>query len=373
VRPSYGPGVKPALSIYFDFARAFAALAVVLTHLSELFFPNYSTVIPGHDAVMLFFVLSGYVIAYVSDRPSLTLRRYLFDRLSRLWSVQVPAALLAGVAMVLVGAVQLPGGTAWAPTWSSFLLDTIANLTFLGQGWSSPILSPYNTPVWSLNYEAWYYAIFAAWIFLPGRTRIFVGAALCVLAGPKVMALMPCWLAGVVLYRYRDRIVMGERAAAALFIGALALYAVCYALDTRVLAVHFVQRISHGQSYHLGWSTPFLSDYFVALLVSAQFAAVMSMPRLGQALERWKAPIVWAASYTLSLYLFHMPLAIMLFAGAGLDAYGTAGALITLSAILLSVVLLGTITEHRRSDWRRWMAWIFSIRSFRRATAPANQ
>ena len=43
---------------------------------------------------MVFFVLSGFVIAYVSEQKEHTLREYSISRLARLWSVAVPALIL---------------------------------------------------------------------------------------------------------------------------------------------------------------------------------------------------------------------------------------------------------------------------------------
>jgi peptidoglycan/LPS O-acetylase OafA/YrhL len=53
-------------SIYLDFVRALAAFLVVLDHAPTLFdLPNGPRW--GHQAVMVFFVLSGYVICNVAD------------------------------------------------------------------------------------------------------------------------------------------------------------------------------------------------------------------------------------------------------------------------------------------------------------------
>lgn len=87
--------IDPGLSVYFDLIRFFAAIIVVMNHYGVLLSLAKSTTFPGSDAVIVFFVLSGYVINYVSDRSDLTGYRYIFYRLSRLWSVAVPATLLS--------------------------------------------------------------------------------------------------------------------------------------------------------------------------------------------------------------------------------------------------------------------------------------
>src|ERR1700712_2326164 len=66
-------------SIYLDLVRSLAAFAVVIDHAPTVFdLPN----IPrwGHQAVMVFFVLSGYVICHVADTRETTLRVFLVAR-----------------------------------------------------------------------------------------------------------------------------------------------------------------------------------------------------------------------------------------------------------------------------------------------------
>jgi peptidoglycan/LPS O-acetylase OafA/YrhL len=61
----------------------------------------------------------------------------------------------------------------------------------------SPLRLGTNGPLWSLSYEAAYYAIFGAAVFLSGTRRIAVVVILLVLAGPRIILLMPTWLLGV--------------------------------------------------------------------------------------------------------------------------------------------------------------------------------
>ena len=84
-------------SIYLDFVRICAALTVMLGHLSGKRFTEGALWQFGllmDDAVVVFFVLSGFVIAYATDTTQNTPRRYLEARLSRIYSVALPALLL---------------------------------------------------------------------------------------------------------------------------------------------------------------------------------------------------------------------------------------------------------------------------------------
>jgi hypothetical protein len=92
-----------------DVLRGPAALLVFLEHWRNLFFKDFPEIAnpgilmkvfylftgAGHQAVMLFFVLSGCVIAHViyglHERGKWSWRGYLSARLSRLWIVLIPA------------------------------------------------------------------------------------------------------------------------------------------------------------------------------------------------------------------------------------------------------------------------------------------
>ena len=99
------PGLKdarpiaPSLSLYLDLTRFTAALLVVLGHAWLVLFPAHPLHWPGPAAVIVFFVLSGFVIAYVTDGHDRTLADFTLNRLSRLWSVALPA-LVFGVVLL---------------------------------------------------------------------------------------------------------------------------------------------------------------------------------------------------------------------------------------------------------------------------------
>src|SRR5260221_5563674 len=49
----------------------------------------------GHSAVVIFFVLSGYVITYVASERETTLRDFALSRCARIYAVAVPTLILA--------------------------------------------------------------------------------------------------------------------------------------------------------------------------------------------------------------------------------------------------------------------------------------
>ncbi|MFP6614512.1 MAG: acyltransferase family protein, partial [Pirellulales bacterium] len=94
-----------------DWIRGIAAFAVLIYHIRYRFFFDYSEVPHtlstnlfytltafGHDAVMVFFVLSGYFISESVRRDCKKGRwswiRYLTNRVTRLYVVLIPCLLL---------------------------------------------------------------------------------------------------------------------------------------------------------------------------------------------------------------------------------------------------------------------------------------
>jgi peptidoglycan/LPS O-acetylase OafA/YrhL len=82
------------LSLYLDICRFCAAAMVFLGHVSDHQWSGgflWQIGGFGEDAVAVFFVLSGFVIGYVSDARENAASSYTASRLARLWSVAVPA------------------------------------------------------------------------------------------------------------------------------------------------------------------------------------------------------------------------------------------------------------------------------------------
>ncbi len=210
--------------------RGLAALAVVLGHVRTLLFPAFTAAAAssggeggprltlGHEAVMVFFVLSGFLVGgsvlRSFQRGSWSWRGYLIKRLVRLWIVLVPAIAL-GLALDCAG-VWLFGGSGSlysAPPGQDYVSLAalrseregpviMGNLLFL-QRIFVPTLGT-NVPLWSLANEFWYYLAFPLLLVaahpafrLTGRLAAAAGAvAILALIGRTADVLMLPWLMG---------------------------------------------------------------------------------------------------------------------------------------------------------------------------------
>ena len=221
------------------------------------------------------------------------------------------------------------------------------NLLMLGESSFSlgGLLAPNNAPFWSLDYEGPYYWIYGAWFFLRGRWRWPLVLGLLVAAGQPVLALLPCWLAGVVLYHVQPRIALPPVAAALIMASTVVVFTIFAATDFGSY-MHTVLR-PVAPVYRLRFSSLAGGDYMLTVLVAVNFLAAAKLAHLGAWLLRMKAAIRAAAACTLTVYLVHMPLTVLAVAGLGLDGWPL------IAAVVVPLVPLAAMTEMRRPALRR--------------------
>jgi len=348
--------ISAEFSIYLDLLRFAAAYFVLLFHLrgkigpAELtkFIPNH-----GHDAVILFFVLSGYVIAATTDRKrDKGYKEYLLDRAARVYSVAIPTLFLSALLAIFLQPLLDPQGNY---PLSELAIDSIANAFFVAQSWSWKKWVYFNQPYWSLCYEVMYYLGFGIFVFTTGWVRWVGIAMIALLAGPKVLLLLPCWAIGVLAYTYRDRWVL--QPPIALFIGFLAPLAILFMLHSigfGPMARNFSETILGTQKSYLEFSNDFLVDYVTALLVamnlySARYITVGFPDRINSFIRA-------GASMSFTLYLMHLPLIFLLVNLAGKVQYSMLFLIFALIGIPAICYAISLITEKKRPQLRQWLA-----------------
>lgn len=347
------PAIVPAIaaldtneSLFLDLIRALAAFFVVIDHAPTLFdmprAPRW-----GHEAVIVFFVLSGYVISYVAATRERTPHVFVVARLARLWSVLIPAMMLT-VACEIIGRTlgTDPRGFSTAPIDYPFIRIG-AVLVFLSETWVS-VQAMSNGVVWSLCAEFWYYMLFAAWLFIPpGSTRMVLLVAFALLSGFKAMLLLPIWLMGVALHRWRWP---RQRAPAiTLLFGAAGMAMVVWVLADRgydgpingmqkVVSPWLFNQLDQARVFWFDWC---LGLAVAAILLSARvFARYLPLAAIAPAIR-------WCAGVSFATYLFHMPL-LHLTASFLPPSRGWLGVGLT----LLVIALLGPPVEQTKRWWR---------------------
>jgi peptidoglycan/LPS O-acetylase OafA/YrhL len=327
--------------------RALAALVVVFDHAPTVFTmpsnPRW-----GHHAVMVFFVLSGYVISHVADTRETTPRAFLVARFARLWSVLVPAMVLTVVCDV-VGRLFGHNPQAYADVPMDWPLIRIgAMLAFLSETWVS-IQPLSNGAAWSLCTEFWYYMLFAAWVFIPpGRWRGAALLAAALLAGHKALLLLPVWLFGVALQR--SSALRRFSPTTNVWLWTLGLLVAGWIMVTRVYdpAIGIMQRLAGPWVFNqLAQARVFWLDWIFGVAVTAHLLGARTVaPWLH--LRRIERPVRWCAGISFATYLFHASL-LHFWAAFLPHAYGWLAIALTLAVI----ALLGPPVERSKRWWRQ--------------------
>jgi peptidoglycan/LPS O-acetylase OafA/YrhL len=310
--------------VHLNMARGLAALLVLLGHLRSFVFLSYDqlkshgpvdTVLWaitgfGHQAVMVFFVLSGFFITrsiMIDDRKSgFSWPVYLIKRLSRLWVVLLPCVLLT-LFWDSVGAssgnIEFYKGTLYSLYSSGPGVEyggahydfatLIGNLLFL-QTILVPIFGS-NGPLWSLANEFWYYLMFPLLYVAFAQERrplaiaknILVFIAICIFVGPYIVISGAIWLAGAAAYFIYDRgwLIAQLKHPATLVLALLALL-----LSLAGSKGHYGSDLT--KDFLVGFSAA------VLVLVLARFDASLS-------LYKTASRVLADGSYT--MYLVHFP------------------------------------------------------------------
>jgi peptidoglycan/LPS O-acetylase OafA/YrhL len=351
--------MQKSFSIYLDLVRLAAALVVYLTHSQLIVDYKVPLGAYGHSAVVVFFVLSGYVVAFVTDTKEKDWRTYAASRASRVYSVVIPAIVITLVA----DAIGRGHDTAlYKYPWDQFAIRVTAALAMLNEFWFIAITPFSNVPYWSIAYEAWFYLIFGVMTYATGHVRWVAAALLLLLVGPKIAILFPLWLAGVALYRWRSLDIGSPLVAGVLlvvsWVGIIGLHLSSFFETTYRLTKLW---LGDWLFVQMAFSKFFVSDYALAFLVVLNFAAMRTLaPRLDRWLVPMGPPVAALAGVSFTLYLTHQPLLLMWATLLDIDPAGKLGWWAVAALVAASVWLIAQVTEKRRGALKSTMLALFS-------------
>ncbi|MBD2559221.1 MULTISPECIES: acyltransferase family protein [Nostoc] len=222
-------------STHLDLLRGLASLLVFIGHMRLLLFVEYSEISNpnflikrlnsltglGHQAVMIFFVLSGF---FISASVLRTIQQnkwswinYIITRLTRLYIVLIPALLLSsfwdflGIKIFGTGQDSFYGEKFHNGHLATYkILENLTLQNFLGTiAFLQTIfvdLFGSNKAVWSLAYEFWYYILFPSIILFfcvkSLKLRIFyVGltSSILLIVGSQIRIYFLVWLMGALI------------------------------------------------------------------------------------------------------------------------------------------------------------------------------
>ncbi len=365
------------VSTFLDRTRWVAAMLVTAGHLRNFLMVDWGGAVRhnaltaafywltgfGRIAVIVFFVLSGYLVGGRAfgaiEKGTFDVASYGLNRLSRLY----PPLLVALVVTALLDGIGLHYGNALgyynhpntyhiagelqsvrvALNSRTALLNLVFLQTLLGPTFGS------DTPLWSLANEFWYYVLgplAGVCLFGARRDKVAPLAALLALSAAalwlndSLVLLLTTWFAGALAYHYSQRLPAGPRR------GLLAIFA----------GLAAVARSVYWFPEH-----QFVTD----CAIGASFAAVLwssGRPDRTPA-DTWSSRL---AGFSYSLYLVHVPLSFLL-AAVTLqrmampirlqpDAFSLAIFLIGMACSLGLAYVVSLVTEARTDDVRAWLA-----------------
>jgi len=149
-----------------QYLRAFAALAVVYSHIVIQVEPYQEWLIEfGSFGVDIFFVISGFIMIYIA-KPNDTPLRFFANRVRRVVPLYWFFTALMGVILLIAPSVFK--NTVFE--WDAFLMS-LAFIPHFSVA-QSDVVWPIVAPGWSLNYEMYFYFLFALSLLLAVQFRV---------------------------------------------------------------------------------------------------------------------------------------------------------------------------------------------------------
>ena len=366
-----GQIMTPAYSIYLDLVRFIAALAVYLDHLSAYPFSrdvksNWQPLLDtyGGTAVVIFFVLSGYVIAYVASTRETTPIEYASSRIARLYSVVVLALVLTyafdSLGMSLNPEFYRIQKVLWKPeSWAGYLSSAIFVNEFQVFRFNG-IVPGTNAPYWSLSFEATYYLLAGLMLFARRRLALPMSAVILVFAGRTITALLPIWVLGFALYRGRTWLRWRIPAPGTVCGGSAIVILLIPAISIHLPADYFGVVFPWGRG---PFNRNLLGDYATAIAFGINLLATRQMLTQSTAVPtRIGIFIKWLGGLSFPMYAIHYP-ALCLFAAISPWPRATPANMIFVStAVGLLIVLVTPICDLQKVAIRNRLRQLFGTR-----------
>ena len=342
-------------SLYLDIIRFSMAMVVFLGHVSGARFTGgllWQFGAYTGEAVAVFFVLSGFVIGYVTDKREQSATSYAIARAARIYSVALPALLLTFLLDAMGRSVRPDlysaswGYIATGQTWQFF-----SGLLFVNRIWGINVPQGSDLAYWSLGCEVWYYGIFGIAIFAPARWRRIGVVAALVFVGPLTALLYPLWLLGVYAYRLCRDQVLGRAWGWVLYIGSVAVWAAYEMLAT------WHGRFAALVPYHLH-RPELVQDYIIGVLFAVHILGFRAIsPALAPLLNRCAKPIRWVAGATFTVYLFHLPVAQFLATQMQRPPTDWLTRVLVIGGTFALLLAIADLTERRKQVWVNAFTW----------------
>jgi len=264
----------------------------------------------GQEAVMLFFIVSGFVVYYsTAKHGDYSFRPYFARRARRIFPIFFLALALSFITVFLLGHANSPPPSLWQLLGNLFMLQDFSG------GKPGVWVSPFggNLALWSLSYEWWFYMLFfPIYRFVPPKQQIHVVAAFS-FVGFMTFSLLPnqvslflmyfvLWWSGAELGRsYLNQV--------PLTVTSQKQSIIYLTLLTALVATPVLSAVVNDQSLSFGIHPVLELRHFCACLLFLVIGLLWArMSWVGFRLIFGSFAFVAPISY--ALYVFHFPLAV---------------------------------------------------------------
>ena len=321
-----------SFSTLLNFYRWISALLVVASHCRHLILVDYKNVEHsnyfikaiyfitgfGDEAVIIFFVISGFLVGGLTlDRwlKNISYLDYFAARFSRIYSVLIPALLIGGatdwIGSNFINKSEIYTNSSYYGTSSMgyVITNNLDPVIFFGnllnlQGVSFSIWGS-NGPLWSLGFEWWYYMIFALimMVFLEKKIATKLISLLLIITflflfPAKLIIWMSIWLLGVgILILAKSSCPKPPRSISfILFISTLLISRLTHNTENLYQPESLLSKYIRDFSFGLSFAIYLLSHY--------NFSSNIPFQSVHK----------WLANFSYSIYLFHFPVFVFLLA-----------------------------------------------------------
>ena len=362
--------IKLSRSNFIHLLRWTAACLVVFNHMRSIIFKDFDQVSNkgpsvklfyfitslGHQAVIVFFVLSGYLVAgsviNQLKKGIFDIKNYAINRFSRLYAVLLVALILTvildntGIYLDHIGLYthQIKTATLDYSVESRESAKYFFASLFMLQTIVLPPLGS-NSPLWSLSYEFWYYVLFPCIIlcaiFVKGRKKMaavpFVLLALMIAFLPfNILQYFLIWLLGLIPFYFSAKGRYYKYVLMLVFVGWLA--------------------FKKGGNFE-----PFYYDLILGLIVAFWVSSFQNRDQpLANTLLKLNEKL---SSFSYSIYLIHFPIIMLILTvivnytltGIKLepDAMAYIVFVFVFSIVIMGAYAIATFTEHKTPQFRQ--------------------
>jgi len=348
-------------SLYLDLVRVLAAFCVVFHHYNNHIIDVNRQVFPnvGQEAVIVFFVLSGFVISWVVEVKDKKVTIFLAKRFARFYSVMIPSLGIIFLSYLITISINPDIYPDYINVGMNFVLPKIiTTLGFLNyNSFLYDVRLPTASPFWSLTYEFWYYIILATIIFIPKKKIAFLCCfGIFIFLGIKPLLLWPTWLLGSLTYHISKKVKWRRRFASQVFL--LSLISLVLLHQSSIRSKLSMSNLFGISSLHHSEDSLYL--FLLALTISLNFIAFISWSKsvkfttINPFLEKC---IRYPAGVSFTLYLTHLPLMFLLKAVLG----GTIMLYLIPSLTIILVLIFGSFIENSKFWYYKQLKSLFQL------------